>query len=60
MEDILYIETQRETYHDKIRLFDAKGKMLFTIDYSALVSADLFIALVEHMIQNRIPAYHAD
>ncbi|CNJ29225.1 hypothetical protein [Yersinia aldovae] len=60
MEDILYIETQRETYHDKIQLFDAKGKILFTIDYSALVSADLFIALVEHMIQNRIPAYHAD
>ncbi|CNH60286.1 Uncharacterised protein [Yersinia aldovae] len=58
MEDILYIETQRETHHDKIQLFDAKGKILFTIDYSALVSADLFIALVEHMIQNRIPAYH--
>ena len=60
IEDILRIETLREKHHDKIRLFDAKGNMLFSVDYSALVSADLFIALVEHMIQNRIPAYHGE
>lgn len=58
IEDILRVETLREKDHDKIRLFDAKGNILFSVDYSALISADLFIALVEHMIQNRIPAYH--
>ncbi|MFL4557688.1 hypothetical protein ACH19I_13995 [Yersinia kristensenii] len=58
IEDILRIETLREAHHDKIRLFDAKGNILFSIDYSSLISADLFIALLEHMIQNRIPAYH--
>lgn len=58
IEDILRIETLREAHHDKIRLFDAKGNILFSIDYSSLISADLFIALLEHMIQNRIPAYN--
>ncbi|CFR18023.1 hypothetical protein [Yersinia kristensenii] len=58
IEDILRIETLREARHDKIRLFDAKGNILFSIDYSSLISADLFIALLEHMIQNRIPAYY--
>ncbi|QHB31680.1 hypothetical protein F0T03_05540 [Yersinia canariae] len=58
IEDILRIETLREAHHDKIRLFDAKGSILFSIDYSSLISADLFIALLEHMIQNRIPAYY--
>ncbi|HDL7749821.1 TPA: hypothetical protein PXP51_002189 [Yersinia enterocolitica] len=58
IEDIQRIETLREAQHDKIRLFDAKGNVLFSIDYSSLISADLFIALLEHMIQNRIPAYY--
>lgn len=58
IEDIQRIETLREAHHDKIRLFDAKGNTLFSIDYSSLISADLFIALLEHMIQNRIPAYY--
>lgn len=58
VEDILRIETLREARHDKIRLFDAKGNVLFSVDYSSLISADLFIALLEHMIQNRIPAYY--
>ncbi|HDL6964522.1 TPA: hypothetical protein PXM28_003924 [Yersinia enterocolitica] len=58
IEDIQRIETLREAHHDKIRLFDAKGNVLFSIDYSSLISADLFIALLEHMIQNRIPAYY--
>ncbi|CFR10391.1 Uncharacterised protein [Yersinia frederiksenii] len=58
IEDILRIETLREARHDKIHLFDAKGNVIFSVDYSSLISADLFIALLEHMIQNRIPAYH--
>ncbi|MBS0057145.1 hypothetical protein [Yersinia sp. Marseille-Q3913] len=58
IEDILRIEISREKRHDKIRLFDAEGNILFSLDYSALISADLFIALIEHMIQNRIPAYY--
>ncbi|HHB1473341.1 TPA: hypothetical protein ACOFFI_001961 [Yersinia enterocolitica] len=58
IEDIQRIETLREAQHDKIQLFDAKGNVLFSIDYSSLISADLFIALLEHMIQNRIPAYY--
>ncbi|HEN3625820.1 TPA: hypothetical protein U5E31_002480, partial [Yersinia enterocolitica] len=58
IEDIQRIETLREAHHDKIRLFDAKGNLLVSIDYSSLISADLFIALLEHMIQNRIPAYY--
>lgn len=58
IEDIQRIETLREAHHDKIRLFDAKGNVLFSIDYSSLISADLFITLLEHMIQNRIPAYY--
>ncbi|EPZ8124546.1 hypothetical protein ACXV6R_002390 [Yersinia enterocolitica] len=58
IEDIQRIETLREAQHDKIRLFDAKDNVLFSIDYSSLISADLFIALLEHMIQNRIPAYY--
>lgn len=58
IEDILRIEICREKRHDKIRLFGAEGNILFSLDYSALISADLFIALIEHMIQNRIPAYY--
>lgn len=58
IEDILRIETLREAHHDKIRLLGEKGNILFSADYSSLISADLFIALLEHMIQNRIPAYY--
>ncbi len=36
----------------------ARGNVLFAINYDSLLSADLFIALLEHMIHNRIPAYH--
>ena len=35
-----------------------RGNVLFAINYDSLLSADLFIALLEHMIHNRIPAYH--
>ncbi|MCC4109030.1 hypothetical protein [Serratia ureilytica] len=41
-----------------IRLFDGQGNVLFAINDDSLLSADLFIALLEHMIHNRIPAYH--
>lgn len=41
-----------------IRLLDGQGNVLFAINYDSLLSADLFIALLEHMIHNRIPAYH--
>ena len=58
IEDIQRIETLREAHYDKIRLFDVKGNILFSIDHSSIISADLFIALLEHMIQNRIPAYY--
>ncbi|EIS71637.1 hypothetical protein YPPY66_3409, partial [Yersinia pestis PY-66] len=36
-----------------------QGDIIFSIDSSDLINADLFIVLIEHMIQNRIPAYHA-
>lgn len=38
-----------------IRLLDKHGRILFSVTYISLSSADLFIALIEHMIQNRIP-----
>lgn len=38
-----------------IRLLDKHGRILFSVEYTSLSSADLFIALIEHMIQNRIP-----
>ncbi|MBU9822870.1 hypothetical protein J1782_23540 [Rahnella sp. BCC 1045] len=38
-----------------IRLLDKHGRILFSVHYTSLSSADLFIALIEHMIQNRIP-----
>lgn len=41
-----------------IRLLDKHGRILFSIPYTSLSSADLFIALIEHMIQNRIPVRH--
>lgn len=40
-----------------IRLLDGQGNVLFAIRCDSLLSADLFIALLEHMIHNRIPAY---
>ncbi|MCR0996692.1 hypothetical protein [Serratia rubidaea] len=43
--------------HGEIRLRDAQGQTLATLCYFSLLSADLFIALLEHMINNRIPAY---
>lgn len=42
-----------------IRLLDIHGNELFSIDYFLLFSADLFIALMEHMIYHRIPAYRS-
>ncbi|EIC84403.1 DUF6585 family protein [Serratia sp. M24T3] len=38
-----------------IKLLDMHGRSLFSVPYTSLFSADLFIALIEHMIQNRIP-----
>lgn len=38
-----------------IKLLDRHGRALFCVPYTSLFSADLFIALIEHMIQNRIP-----
>ncbi|CAM3533385.1 hypothetical protein BS639_19505 [Rouxiella silvae] len=38
-----------------IKLLDMHGRSLFSVAYTSLFSADLFIALIEHMIQNRIP-----
>mgnify|MGYP003365051426 CR=1 FL=1 len=38
-----------------IKLLDRHGRTLFSLPYTSLFSADLFIALIEHMIQNRIP-----
>ncbi|WP_049610380.1 hypothetical protein [Yersinia mollaretii] len=57
IEDISCVKISREKRHEKIQLFNAEGNILLSLDYSALISADLFIALIEHMIQNRIPAY---
>ncbi|MEE8727490.1 MAG: DUF6585 family protein [Rahnella inusitata] len=41
-----------------VRLLDKHGRILFSVPYASLSSADLFIALIEHMIQNRIPVRH--
>ncbi|MFF6011627.1 hypothetical protein [Rahnella sp. R3(2024)] len=41
-----------------VRLLDKHGRILFSVPYTSLSSADLFIALIEHMIQNRIPVRH--
>ncbi|MBC3211341.1 hypothetical protein KGP17_20260 [Serratia sp. JSRIV001] len=41
-----------------LRLLDLQGNELFSLGYDSLFSADLFIALMEHMINNRIPAYN--
>jgi len=38
-----------------IHLQDSNRRILFSISYTSLFNADLFIALIEHMIQNRIP-----
>ncbi|CAI0861703.1 hypothetical protein [Serratia ficaria] len=56
IERIRALENQPQ--HGTIRLLDGQGNALFTIGYYSLLSADLFIALLEHMIYNRIPAYH--
>lgn len=57
IEKISRIETLRAKGHYKIYLFDALGNILFSVNYSALINADLFIALVEHMVQNHITIY---
>ncbi|MDT3252530.1 hypothetical protein QZQ97_16570 [Serratia sp. root2] len=49
---------ENNTQRGVIRLLDNQGNALFTIGYFSLLSADLFMALLEHMIYNRIPAYH--
>lgn len=49
---------ENNTQRGIIRLLDNQGNALFTIGYFSLLSADLFMALLEHMIYNRIPAYH--
>lgn len=41
-----------------IRLLDLQGNELFSLGYFSLFNADLFIALMEHMINNRILAYN--
>lgn len=51
-------ELENNPLHGTIRLLDNQGNALFTIGYFSLLSADLFIALLEHMIYSRIPAYH--
>lgn len=38
-----------------IHLLDTNRRVVFSIYYTSLFNADLFIALIEHMIQNRIP-----
>lgn len=48
---------ESNTQRGIIRLLDVQGNELFSIGYFSLFSADLFIALMEHMIDNRIPAY---
>ncbi|WP_459176702.1 DUF308 domain-containing protein [Ewingella americana] len=53
VEDIHYISGGCNS--QRVRLLDAHGRILFSILYTSLFSADLFIALIEHMIQNRIP-----
>ncbi|GBU13105.1 hypothetical protein AwEntero_17060 [Enterobacterales bacterium] len=53
VEDIQYISGGSNS--QMIRLLDTNGRILFSVLYTSLFSADLFIALIEHMIQNRIP-----
>lgn len=49
---------ENNTQHGTIRLLDLQGNELFSLGYYSLFSADLFIALMEHMINNRIIAYN--
>lgn len=53
VEDIQYISGGSNS--QMVRLLDTNGRILFSVLYTSLFSADLFIALIEHMIQNRIP-----
>lgn len=53
VEDIQYISGG--SHSQMVRLLDANGRILFSVLYTSLFNADLFIALIEHMIQNRIP-----
>lgn len=47
---------EKDLQRGTLRLLDLQGNELFAIGYCSLFSADLFIALMEHMIDNRIPA----
>ncbi|WP_025119845.1 MULTISPECIES: DUF6585 family protein [unclassified Serratia (in: enterobacteria)] len=49
---------EKNAQRGTLRLFDLQGNELFSLCYYSLFSADLFIALMEHMIGNRIPAYN--
>ena len=53
LEDIHFISGGSNS--QLIKLLDRHGRSLFSLPYTSLFSADLFIALIEHMIQNRIP-----
>lgn len=49
---------ENDSQKGRILLLDNQGQVLATLCYFSLLSADLFIALLEHMIASRIPAYH--
>lgn len=53
VEEIQYISGGSNS--QMIHLMDANRRILFSVLYTSLFNADLFIALIEHMIQNRIP-----
>ncbi|MGW1443191.1 hypothetical protein ACWA06_10625 [Serratia rhizosphaerae] len=55
IEQIRSLDSQPQ--HGVIHLLDSQGQTLATLRYYSLLSADLFTALLEHMINNRIPAY---
>jgi hypothetical protein len=53
VEEIQYISGGANS--QMIHLMDGNRRILFSVLYTSLFNADLFIALIEHMIQNRIP-----
>ncbi|PKB87683.1 hypothetical protein A8A01_25085 [Ewingella americana] len=53
VEEIQYISGGSNS--QMIHLMDGNRRILFSVLYTSLFNADLFIALIEHMIQNRIP-----
>jgi hypothetical protein len=46
---------KKELSHQTIKLLNADSEALLILGYDQLFSADLFIALLSHMIENRIP-----